>query len=79
MKRLTSNILVGLLVLAPTLADACTMCFYGDPDEPANRSLRAGVLVLLLIVLGMLALFARFFLKLKKRSQNMTREMSYEL
>lgn len=64
--------------MLPNVTQACTACFYGDPDEPANRSLRAGVLVLLLIVLGMLALFARFFLNMKKRSQKISREISYE-
>ena len=49
---------------------ACSICFYGDPDEPANKALRYGIITLLAILLVVLGLFARFFISLGKRNRS---------
>ncbi len=71
MKRLypSLSLFVFAMMTAPTTSLACTACFYGDPDDPANKSLRASVIVLLLFILGLLGLFARFFINVRRRSQ----------
>ena len=51
---------------------ACSVCFYGEPNNSANVALRMGVLTLFGILLGVLALFIKFFLSVRKRAQNLT-------
>ncbi|MCA9406941.1 MAG: hypothetical protein KC684_10410 [Candidatus Omnitrophica bacterium] len=59
-----------LLTISKT-ASACSICFYGDSDDPMNKGLRAGILLLLAVLSVLMVLFIKFFLGLKKRaSQN---------
>lgn len=51
---------------------ACSVCFGGASDDPANVSLRNGVIFLLAIVLIVLAFFARFFWNIRKRTKLLT-------
>lgn len=48
---------------------ACSVCFGGVSDDPANVSLRNGVIFLLAVVSVVLALFAKFFYGIRKRSK----------
>lgn len=61
---LTTVVLLGALD-----ACACTVCFKGDANQTANIAARAGVLLLLVVIVGVLALFAGFFFNLAKRSK----------
>jgi hypothetical protein len=48
---------------------ACSVCFGGASSDPVNIGLRNGVIFLLGIVLFVLALFAKFFFGIRKRSK----------
>ncbi|GEM_PF-5431189 len=48
---------------------ACSVCFGGASDDPANISLRNGVIFLLAVVLFVLAIFVKFFFGIRKRAK----------
>ncbi len=48
---------------------SCSVCFFGSANDPANIAMRVGIITLLVILLGVLGLFAKFFLTIKKRSK----------
>ena len=48
---------------------ACSVCFGGAADDPSNKALRDGVLLLMVVVIVVLALFAKFFLNIRKRTR----------
>lgn len=50
-------------------AFACSVCFKGDPGQTANVAARAGVLLLLAVIISVLGLFALFFANVAKRSK----------
>ncbi len=56
---------VYLLVGAPSLAQACSVCF-GNPDSPHTQGMRSAILFLLTIIGGVLVAFAAFFLRLRR-------------
>ena len=71
MARLFSLIaLMGaaLLLWTPQRAWACPVCF-GDPNSPMAIGASWGIALLLGVTLGVLAVFAGFFLYLLKRSR----------
>jgi len=76
MHKKTGNILFttgyGLLFLLLTskFSFACSVCFYGDPNQSSIIGIRLGILSLLIILLIVMGLFVKFFLNLKKRSQS---------
>ena len=72
-KRLT-QILVALLALAaPRVALACPVCF-GENDSPLTSAMRVGVIFMLVIVAGVLAAFASFFIYLRRRAKMAARQ-----
>lgn len=66
--------LSGLIFAHVPSALACSVCFAGISDDPANVSLRNGVIFLLAVVLVVLALFAKFFLNIRKRIRSLARQ-----
>ena len=60
--------MVSLFWAADVLA--CTVCFKGDPSQTANVALRAGVLLLLGVVIAVLGSFAFYFIQVAKRSNS---------
>ena len=50
------------------LALACPVCF-GQSDSPMAAAANLAIVVMLVIVVGMLAAFATFFLYLRRRAQ----------
>lgn len=48
------------------LSAACAVCF-GDPNSPLTQSVGLGVWVLMAFIAGVLALFAAFFLNIRRR------------
>jgi hypothetical protein len=55
-------------VLIPRLAAACPICF-GGVDSGLLDGARAGVLAMAAVTVGVLAAFARWFLKLRQRQR----------
>ncbi len=49
-------------------AYACSVCFGGMPDDPANIALKKAILCLFGILCIVLALFAKFFWGIRQRS-----------
>jgi len=62
----------GLLTLAvaavPRLALACPVCF-GNSDSPMAKATNLGIIAMLVVVAGMLASFAAFFIYLNRRAR----------
>ena len=52
-----------------TQAAACSVCFYGSPDEPMNIGLRYAIIALIGFLLIPMALLTKFFLSYRKRAQ----------
>lgn len=67
---LTIHIFLLNACIAVSNSYACTVCFYGDPSQAANKGLRAGVLILLAFIVVVLVLFARFFIQVNRRAQS---------
>ena len=72
MKNIARLCLTAFLTLLTKQSLACSMCFYGSAKNTANMALRAGVFLLLIIILGVLLAFAKFFLIVRKRSKLIT-------
>jgi len=51
---------------------ACSVCYFGVPEDPMNVSLSMGILFMLAILVVVLSLFAKFFLGVRKRSKLLT-------
>ena len=65
---LITLIVTSLLLWTPQRAWACPVCF-GDPNSPMAIGASWGIALLLGVTLGVLAVFAGFFLYLLKRSR----------
>ena len=57
-----------MMVAAPSAALACPVCF-GQSDAPMARATNLGILAMLVVVVGMLASFAAFFIYLNRRAR----------
>ena len=62
--------LLTLLVMlgAPRVALACPVCF-GQNDSPLAQAMNLGILLMLIVVAGVLAGFAAFFISLVRRAR----------
>ena len=56
------------LIISHT-ADACSVCFFGDPTEQANVALQKSILTLLGVLVVVLGAFVKFFLSVARRSK----------
>jgi hypothetical protein len=63
-----SAIFTFLLLLAPRVALACPVCF-GQSDSPLAKAMNLGILAMLVVVAGVLAAFACFFMYLIRRAR----------
>src|SRR5438105_14751278 len=63
-----TTLLTVLLLAAPRAALACPVCF-GQNASPMAAAANLAIVVMLVIVAGMLAAFASFFIYLKRRAQ----------
>lgn len=57
-----------VMLAAPRVALACPVCF-GQNDSPLARAMNLGILAMLVVVAGMLASFASFFIYLSRRAR----------
>jgi hypothetical protein len=63
------GVLMLLFVLvAPRLALACPVCF-GQNDSPLASAMNMGIFAMLVVVAGVLAAFASFFIYLMRRQR----------
>ena len=56
------------LIAAPRAALACPVCF-GNSDSPMAIAMNMGIFMMLIVVAGMLAAFAYFFVYLMRRAK----------
>lgn len=68
MRKLFLTLVVLALVAAPRAALACPVCF-GNSDAPMAKATNLGILAMLVVVAGMLASFAAFFIYLNRRAR----------
>ncbi len=61
------------LLVAPAVALACPVCF-GDPNSLQTKGTQAGILMLLVVTVAMLASFAGFFFIYLRRRIRMFEE-----
>jgi len=62
------TILTLVLVVVPRAALACPVCF-GQSDSPLAKAMNLGILAMLVVVAGVLASFASFFIYLSRRAR----------
>ena len=62
------SMLTLALLLAPRAAAACPVCF-GQNDSPLAKAMNLGILAMLVVVGGVLAAFAYFFIYLIRRAR----------
>ena len=62
-----------LLLAAPRVALACPVCF-GQNDSPLAAAMNLGIVFMLVIVVGVLAAFASFFIYLMRRARMAARQ-----
>jgi hypothetical protein len=56
------------LLAAPRVLLACPVCF-GQSDSPMAKAMNTGILAMLIVVAGVLASFASFFIYLIRRAR----------
>jgi hypothetical protein len=68
MRRLLLSLVTLAIVAAPRAALACSVCF-GNSDAPMAKATNLGIEVMLVVVAGVLASFAAFFIYLNRRAR----------
>lgn len=63
-----------LLLFDVAVANACSVCFGANPDDPVNKSLQIAILLLLGVLAIIMGLFVLFFLKFTRRSKGGARK-----
>jgi hypothetical protein len=61
-------LVVAVVLFAPRAALACPVCF-GQNDSPLAAAMNLGILAMLVVVVGVLAGFASFFIYLVRRAR----------
>ncbi len=69
LKKIINGLFIFALISQPSLGLACSVCFSGTPNNSMTFGLRMGVLALLVVLLGVLASFAKFFIAVRNRAQ----------
>ena len=68
---------VGVLLSAPVQALACAACF-GKSDSDMAKGMNAGIMALLVFVLGFWVLFGSFFVYIARRGRQNQSELPGE-
>ena len=65
------TLLFGILLLSPSLSEACRMCFLSSdiPNDPSLKAVQAGMLFLLGVVLCVMCFLVSFFINVVRRSK----------
>ena len=69
------TILAALMLAVPRVALACPVCF-GQSDSPMASAANLAIIVMLVIVGGVLAAFASFFIYLMRRARMVAEQTS---
>lgn len=72
------TIFTALMLGAPRAALACPVCF-GQSDSPLALAANTGILVMLGLTAGVLAVFAALLVRLMRRSEQAVREFDASL
>ena len=67
-RRPTAFAVIVLLIAANRAALACPVCF-GQNDSPLAAAMNLGIIAMLVVVVGVLAAFASFFIYLMRRAR----------
>jgi len=67
-RRLCKTLIVLFALAAPRAALACPVCF-GQNDSPLAQAMNLGIIAMLVVVAGVLAAFASFFVYLMRRAK----------
>lgn len=57
-----------ILLTAQTPAHACSVCFYGDPNQAAAIGLRWAIITLLVFLVIIMIAFVKFLYSFNKRA-----------
>jgi hypothetical protein len=68
MRQACRALLMLAVIAAPRVALACPVCF-GNSDAPMAKATNLGIIAMLIVVAGMLASFAAFFIYLNRRAR----------
>ena len=68
--RSTLELITCFLLTNPKSLWACSICFYGAPDQKANVAARMAIITLLSIVTVVLSFFIRFIFIFRKRAKS---------
>jgi hypothetical protein len=69
LKKRCATVFIGAgLLLVPRAALACPVCF-GQNDSPLTQAMNLGIIAMLVVVVGVLAAFASFFIYLMRRAK----------
>ena len=68
MLKLFFCFLISTILIGAQPSEACSVCF-GDPKSLTMQGVRFGILFLLFMVIFVLSLFARFFMKFQERAK----------
>lgn len=74
MKRLVTLLIAVVLLAVPRAALACPVCF-GQTDSPLANAMNLGILAMLVVVGGVLAAFATFFIYLMRRARMVSQQV----
>jgi hypothetical protein len=66
--RLCKTLIIAFVLAAPRAALACPVCF-GQNDSPLAQAMNSGIIFMLVVVAGVLAAFASFFIYLMRRAR----------
>ena len=69
MKKFFLSLSTGLLFMGIPRAQACSICFFGDPTQKINVALRWAIVTLLIILLFVMVFFVKFFMSVARRSK----------
>jgi hypothetical protein len=72
-----TSLSTALMIAAPRAVFACPVCF-GQNDSPMASAANLSILVMLVIVGGVLAGFASFFIYLMRRARMVAAEASHD-
>ena len=71
--RLCKTLILVFVLAAPRAALACPVCF-GQNDSPLAQAMNSGIIFMLVVVAGVLAAFASFFIYLMRRARLVARQ-----
>jgi hypothetical protein len=71
--RATAVALAAMLIATPRSVLACPVCF-GASDSPMAVATNMGIIAMLVVVAGVLAAFASFFIYLMRRAKMIARQ-----